>query len=217
MKRLALSFVLLASMAFNSDVARAGMITTTFASNNSFTGNMFDVTTSGNALIITGFDVNLGSVGTPTPISVYYRSGTYVGNETSPAGWILAGTVNVISQGTDNMTFVDTADFGIAGSSVTGLYVTVNTNVNAPPYMRYTNGSNTYSNADLTINTGVGLGGLFGSLGVFNPRTWNGTIHYDLAPTNAVPAPAGLLLGLTGLPLVGIAGWVRRRRTAIAV
>lgn len=215
MKRLALSFVLLASLALSPDAARAGMITTTFASNNAYTGNMFDVTTSGNALTITGFDVNLDSVGTLIPISVYYRSGTYVGNETSSAGWILAGTVNVISQGTDNMTFVNMADFGIAGSSVTGLYVTVN--VNSPPYMYYTNGSNTYSNADLTINTGVGLGGLFGSLGVFNPRTWNGTIHYDLAPTNAVPAPAGLLLGLTGLPLVGIAGWVRRRRAAIGV
>ncbi len=34
---------------------------------------------------------------------------------------------------------------------------------------------------------------------------------------SAVPAPAGLLLGLTGLPLVGIAGWVRRRRAAIGV
>ncbi len=34
---------------------------------------------------------------------------------------------------------------------------------------------------------------------------------------NAVPAPAGLLLGLTGLPALGLAGWVRRRRAAIGV
>ena len=34
----------------------------------------------------------------------------------------------------------------------------------------------------------------------------------ELAPTaNAVPVPAGMLLALTGLPMVGVVGWFRRR------
>ena len=40
---------------------------------------------------------------------------------------------------------------------------------------------------------------------------------FNNGPVNAVPAPAGLLLGLTGLPALGLAGWVRRRRAAIGV
>jgi hypothetical protein len=42
--------------------------------------------------------------------------------------------------------------------------------------MHYTNGANIYSNADLTITTGVGKQYPFGS--TFTPRTWNGRIHY---------------------------------------
>ena len=203
-----------AAVLIGSGSAHAAMLTTTFASDNSFTGNMFDVTTAGNALNITGFDVNLEPG--VSPISVYYRTGTYVGNETSSAGWTLAGTVSVTSLLANTATFVNTPDFVIPSSAVTGFYVTINTNVNASPYMRYTNGSNTYSNADLTITTGIGEGGLFGSLGVFNPRTWNGTIHYDVAPANPVPAPAGLLLGLTGLPIFGLVARLRRRNAVAA-
>ena len=36
------------------------------------------------------------------------------------------------------------------------------------------------------------------------------------APANAVPVPAGMLLALTGLPMVGAVGWFRRRVSASA-
>jgi len=35
--------------------------------------------------------------------------------------------------------------------------------------------------------------------------------------TAAVPAPAGVVLALTGLPVLGIGGWIRRRRQAVQV
>ena len=180
-------------------------MTTTFAGGNDFTGNMFDVTTtSGVALNITSFNVNVdpGSV----PISVYYRSGSYVGHESSSAGWTLAGTVTVTGGGEGAMTFVDTPDFIIPANATTGFYVTVDSDVNAPPYMYYTNGSNTYSNSDITITTGVGEGGLFGSLGVFDSRSWNGTVFY-----NAVPEPStDALIGLGVVALLGLG--IRSRR-----
>jgi hypothetical protein len=34
--------------------------------------------------------------------------------------------------------------------------------------------------------------------------------------TTAVPAPAGLLIALTGLPMLGVGAWVRRRKTTVA-
>jgi hypothetical protein len=185
-----------------SSASRAGMITTTFAGNNNFTGNMFDVTTFGTALTINAVDVNVdtGSV----PISVYYRPGTYVGHETSAAGWTLAGTVSVTGLGPGNMTFVDIPDFTLAANSVTGFYVTVDSNVNAAPFMYYTNGSNTFSNSDIRIDTGIAEGGLFGSLGVFTSRTWNGTIFYS---ESAVPEPASMVL--LGIGVIGLTGVAR--------
>lgn len=44
--------------------------------------------------------------------------------------------------------------------------MTIDENVNEAPHMYYTIGSNTYSNADLTLTLGEGIGGLFGSLGI---------------------------------------------------
>jgi hypothetical protein len=38
--------------------------------------------------------------------------------------------------------------------------------------------NNTYSNADLRLTAGTGLGGDFASLAVDPGRTWNGTINY---------------------------------------
>jgi hypothetical protein len=190
--------------------ANAGFLTTTFAGGNQFHGNMFDVTTFGSDLTITGLDVHLDSTGANVPIAVYYRTGTYVGNATSSIGWTLAGTTNVVSNGVGTPTFVDIADFNLSANSLYGMYVTVVATVNVPPYMQYTNGNNTYSNSDLRIDAGIGHGGQFGSLGVFSPRTWNGTLYYDtFSPSNAVPAPSAALLFGLGAPALLV--FLRRR------
>jgi hypothetical protein len=191
--------------------ADGGFITTTFAGGNQFTGNMFDVTTSSSGLTITGLDVNIDSPGASVPISVYTRTGSYTASETSSAGWTLEGTVSVISAGSNTPTFVGIPNFTIAANAVTGFYVTINQNVNQEPFMQYTNGSNTYANTDLTVTTGIGEGGLFGSLGVFASRTWNGTLQYTVNP---VPEPSSLVM----CGLAGVVGLVvtRFRRKLVA-
>lgn len=45
----------------------------------------------------------------------------------------------------------------------------------------------------------------------------NGSIDFhilrpDTEPLNVIPAPAGVLLALTGLPLLGVGAWIRRRK-----
>ncbi len=90
-----------------SDVV-TGALTTLFASNNSQCGNMFDVTPK-RGLTITGFDVNLDP-GSYT-LEVYYRRGSSVGNESSSAGWTLAGSSSVVSTGADTPTSLNVGSF----------------------------------------------------------------------------------------------------------
>ncbi|AFY74035.1 hypothetical protein Syn7502_02009 [Synechococcus sp. PCC 7502] len=73
-------------------------------------------------------------------------------------------------------------------NSVTGIYVTFSQGNR----LAYTNGTNTYSNADLQLDLGVGKAYPFSD--TFTPRTWNGTIIYDVA--TAVPFEFSPALGL---------------------
>jgi hypothetical protein len=174
-----------------ASLARGSSIFTTFAGGNRFTGNMFDVSVGSSALLVTGLDVNVdtGSV----TINVYTKAGTYVGSDTNSAAWTLDSSTTVTGLGTNNETFVSVTPFLLAANAVTGMYVTVDSNTNAPPYMYYTNGNNTYSNADLTLTAGEGLGGLFGSLATTQSRTWNGQIDYTVQTATPEPSTFGLL------------------------
>lgn len=205
-----LAVACVAAVAIGAGPLHAALITTTFSSNNEFEGNMFDVTTFGNALLVTGLDVNVHTT-ERFNIDVYTKSGTYVGSETTPGNWTLTASGTGTGAGRDNPSFVDITDFLLPASSLTGMYVTVSPAVGfgAHVLMRYTNGSNTYSNADLQLDLGVGVGGLFGHNGnIFSPRTWNGTIYYD-----AVPEPTSLAAwGLLGV--AGLVYRVRRRKLA---
>lgn len=186
-----------------SSTAVAGSITTTFSSNNTGDGNMFDVVTSGNALSITSLDVHTSPSSGQQTIYLYTRLGSYVGNENSSAGWTLMGSglVNNAPQGTP--VAFDVPDFTLAPNSTFGFYVVGDISNNS---LRYTNSSFDISNADLQVVGGVGIafrgGNHFTADGVFSPREWNGTIYYS------VPEPGSFLLSLAGLAAV----FVLRRR-----
>ncbi len=148
-------------------------ITTMFASNNEFAGNMFDVTAI-KPITIQGFDFNIeGSLSTTA--FVYYRVGTYVGHESDPTGWVLLGTASVTGQGFDVPTPVPIGGLTIPAGQTYGLYVGIESGT-----LYYTNGNNVYSNGDLTLTLGIAKG--FGiTSATFSPRTWNGTIYYTIA------------------------------------
>ncbi|MCH6259461.1 hypothetical protein MLD52_23095, partial [Puniceicoccaceae bacterium K14] len=173
-----------------ASTASAGLLTTTFSSNNGYAGNMFDVTTFGNDLNITGLGVNTdANIGSNVTFSLYTKIGSYSGSETNASDWTLIDTKTFASAGEDNESFFDVSDFVLSSNTTYGFYVDLSSYNRNTNRLVYTNGSNTYSNADLQIDTGIGRGTGFSS-SIFSPRTWNGSIHYEVASnTSATKVP----------------------------
>lgn len=173
-----LTLVLVFLVAVGSQAATPGTITTTFTSNNGGAGNMFDVYAKED-IQITGFDVNVDQAGVVDTIQVYYKVGTYVGFETTPGAWTLLGEDTVTSAGQDVPTHVAVGGLTIPAGMTYGFYVTVD-DFGGGFFMPYTNGTaggDVFSNAQVDLSTGAGLGPLFG--GFFEPRIWNGTLYYN--------------------------------------
>ena len=170
---LAAMLVCVLSLSF-TPVAQAysDSITTTYAAGNWHSGNMFDVTASGPAdITITGFDIHVTDVAAVS-IDVFYKSGTHSGFEKDPGFWTPLGSAKVTGAGPGNPTAVNIGGLTIPSGETYGIYIT-RTDLGS---LRFTNGANTYSNADITIDTGTGNIFLFG--GFSTDWTWNGTIYY---------------------------------------
>lgn len=162
------------------------LATTQVGGNGCNGGNMFNIITNSSPITINAFDVIPNNTGVQA-VNVYYKVGTYVGSETNVGAWTLLGTysINGVSKVLINM---PTANLNIPASATYGIYVNFDAS--------YTNGSNTYSNTDITINTGTGLCAAFGS--VIASRTFNGKVYYQLnmpltyswIPTTGLSNPA---------------------------
>lgn len=149
-------------------------LTTTTAGGNNHRGNMFDITAT-NDVTITSFDVSpMGS----TTISVYYKTGSFVGSENNAAAWTFVDSGAVVFTGTP-VSIPFSVNVAIPAGQTYGFYVTsTNTSVS----LNYTDGTgvgNTYSSdANIAFKEGCGMEYPFGSF--FTPRVWNGVIHYTL-------------------------------------
>jgi hypothetical protein len=168
----------------SNSVLEIDSLPTTFAGGNGCgAGNMFDVIALNDDIIITGFHLNPSVTQSGLPVIIYYKSGTHTGFETNQAAWTLLGnyTVNAVSA---TPTYLDCADFTIPGGQTYGIYVQYNAN--------YTNGTNTYSNSDISIVAGMGHCSPFD--GCCFPRTFNGIVHYKKevpgCSSNRVPVTA---------------------------
>lgn len=147
-------------------------LTTTFAGGNGCGGGaMFDITATNGAIVIDSLDINTGAaVNSTISVIIYYKAGGYLGNETNPAAWTAWDTIIATSAGANQPTKVPfNLGLNIPNSALHAIYV----NYNA----QYTNGTNAYSNSDITIQTGAGLCSLFG--GVNAGRMFNGNVYYS--------------------------------------
>ncbi|MGZ4043283.1 MAG: T9SS type A sorting domain-containing protein [Bacteroidia bacterium] len=165
-------------------------IFTTTAAGNSSPGNMFDVVPNNN-ITLSAVDMSIISPGTVT-VEIWYRSGSFVGFESSNAGWtsVYSGTVN--SPGTGTLVNVSGFSLPLSAGQTYGLYITTNTsgvNVN------YTNGTalgNVYvSNSDIIVKEGKG-GGYFSVIN--SPRIFNGKLYYNAGGCTSPMVPVSVIL-----------------------
>lgn len=188
-----------------------GSLTTLFAENNGYAGNMFDVEVT-TPLSIVGMDINV-SGGGPATVQVYYRLGTCVGNEQNAAAWTLYGEDTAVTANGSNIpTPVNITGPTLDPGQVYGFFVYVDY-----PTLRaeYTNGPSTvYSNADMSITTHCGNASpIFGSF--FADRMWNGTIYYDTRAAIPTLSQWGLIVFVALFLTAGLV-FMRRRARARA-
>ncbi|MBL8120554.1 MAG: putative Ig domain-containing protein, partial [Anaerolineae bacterium] len=212
-KLIALTIVtlLINALVFQVSLAVPGSVTTLFEHDGrQFHGNMFDVNVI-TPLRITSFDVNIG-LGNTT-VTVYYRNGSYVGSETNPGAWTVLGSANVSGAGQNQRTSVIVSS-PVLQPGTYGFYITVTPTfeLGQSVDMYYTSGSRTVGTADISLNAGIGVGGLFGDPAacahwsrnlpnnpcIFPDRSWNGTVYYDtqVAPIITSGAPGNGTVGV---------------------
>ncbi len=144
-------------------------LSTIFSGGNGCTaGNMFDLQAA-TTVDLTQFDINI-AIGN-YPVSIYYKTGTYQGFETTAAAWtqIYSGNVTGLGNGGPTPVVLPSAFNLPAGQYA--FYVNADVD--------YTNQAvgTTYSTPELTLTVGVGLCTAFsGAINV--GRAWNGNIHY---------------------------------------
>jgi hypothetical protein len=201
---------LLAATLFTATSVQAQSITTIYQGEAAQMGNMFNVTTFGSELFFTAMDINV-NVWQGANVLVYIAPGGYQGIENDQGAWTLVSTTALASvNAIDTPTPVALMPFSLAANSVFGFYVTFDGPC-CENSLAYTVGNSTYANADLQLDLGLAKGYPFTF--TISPRTWNGTLYYDVG-TNVVPEPMSLLLLGTGLVGVAVAGRRRRRSQA---
>jgi hypothetical protein len=152
-------------------------LTTIFASNNQFAGNMFDLDVRSN-VSIERLAVNLTAPGSTNSIELYIREGTSFGFENTASGWTLAARDDgVISAGQDQPSFVEIRGVPLEAGRTYGVFVYL-ASYGSGTSVRYTNGSNVYANDDMTLTSNCGKGNPAFTGSTFASRIWNGTIFY---------------------------------------
>lgn len=184
-----------------STAANAGLISTLYNSNNGGDAGgavYFDVNVGTANLSITGFDINAGSTSYFDDFEVWLLSGlTSQGNETFLA-WNKVATGSGTGAGENFATTVSLSNaFTLNANSLYGFALVAGSNFSH----EYTNGDGSnqiYANADIALSFGSATNSPFTG-GVFQPRVWNGAIHYNVSQ---VPEPTTLMifaLGVLGL------------------
>lgn len=147
---------------------------------NNHRGNMFDIVATNDVTILSFDAFPMGN----TTISIYYKVGTWNGFANTPSAWTFIGEAPVTYTGGFSPVDVD-VNVTIPAGETYAFYVT--TNVTGGTALNYSNGTNVgnvySSDANITFLEGGGMEYPFtmGTGAVYQPRVWNGMIHYSLA------------------------------------
>lgn len=176
---ISLTCLLLTPQAFFAQCTDIGAdLVAPYASNSFDEGTMFDITAA-NTITLFCFDANLPASSTGE-YEIYYKLGSYVGSENTPANWILIGTAETVSSnGTDSPTPMNIPlNLVILEGQTFGFYITATNPVQSTGLLLTTNSgySTISSNADMTILGGIGITYPFNVITA--DRSFNGTAHY---------------------------------------
>ena len=146
---------------------------------NNHRGNMFDIVAT-NSVTILSFDASpMGN----TTIEIYYKPGTWNGFANTPSAWTYVGSAATPYTGGFSAVAVP-VNITIPAGQTYAFYVTSNTSAVSVNYSNGNNVGNVYSgDANITFLEGGGMEYPFtaGTGAVYQPRVWNGMIHYALA------------------------------------
>lgn len=149
-------------------------------------GNLFDLTVLNPAgLKITAFDARSFSTnGVPLDLDVYLAADPWVDVHTDSSKWVLVSTGSAPTAAPT--THVDVEDFFLAPGTY-GIYLVYkNPSATVAPIYTPSGGLAQFANADLhLVLGGAKTGPAFNANPPFQPRIWNGTIHYGYADSAA--------------------------------
>ncbi len=153
------------------------LTSSTVRSNN---GNMFDIVAKAD-IQIDSFYIKTYSSGKDVA-EVYYKEGSYVGNETKSKAWTFVGRDTVYGAGYSGGLIPAYVRFTTpfkAGHTY-GIYIRLQTG-----NVAYDVGSRTFNSPEITLKTGNSVAGKFGTPMVsgssfVTPRTWNGEVFYHV-------------------------------------
>jgi hypothetical protein len=161
-------------------------LTTTYSGGNGLPGPSavyFDLTVNV-PVSIHRIDVNAFGGAGQSAIELWTAPSTWVGNDQNPAAWTQRGSsavVGAMPEGTPTVATLQAPAVLPAGSY--GVAVVYNGTL-GPCYTNGNGGNQTYTRTELSLHAGA-AGGIFtGAL--YNPRVWNGSLHYT-------PAQPGLV------------------------
>jgi PKD repeat protein len=136
-------------------------------------GSYFDINAS-NELLIDSFWQHFAYSGN-YDIYVYYKSGTYSGYENTSTAWTLHQKVSATSNGFGHMVGVKLSKaLNIPAGNLFGFYILVD-GLTTNKCVTFKAGSSTFSNADLTITSGVVSNNQFTGVSGYS---WDGKIFY---------------------------------------
>eukprot|EP00559_Dactyliosolen_fragilissimus_P004589 CAMPEP_0184859064 /NCGR_PEP_ID=MMETSP0580-20130426/4093_1 /TAXON_ID=1118495 /ORGANISM="Dactyliosolen fragilissimus" /LENGTH=1298 /DNA_ID=CAMNT_0027355503 /DNA_START=285 /DNA_END=4181 /DNA_ORIENTATION=- len=171
---------------------------TTFTGELGSYGNMFDIVSGREPIIIFSLDIHLRSNGEnkgQSKVKVFTKTGTHIGYENGSKleNWRLICSTVVTPEGFYKRTHIPEESFEpvtVSAKSIQSFYVTVDT-----PDLRYTRGTRTSdpfaSNSDITILQGTGISKFFENS--WAPRVFNGFVRYStiLSDRNVTKATSG--------------------------
>lgn len=177
------------NITFNADELQ----TTTAAGNGCSGGVMFNIVPKTD-LNVDSFAALFSSSGSQS-VNIYYRMGTFSGFENNSGAWtqFFSGSVNVSS--TSSLTVIPlTSSFSMTANTVYGIYIEYPAS--------YTNGSTTFSNSDMDIETGTGLCSPFDGLNT--GRMFNGKVFYSMGSVGCESQRLPIFIAAGPQPVVNL-------------